>query len=272
MKQNLHTHCTFCDGKNTPEEMVLAAIEKGFTSLGFSSHSYNPYSKMFADIPDRSQEYQQQIRMLQQTYKDKIQIYCGLEAEAVALPDPTGYDYLIGATHYFWIGDRCIGFDRSAEAVRTIVDTYFDGSGMAFARRYFETLAELLQQGHFDILAHFDIQAKNNERLALFDETDPTYLSMGFEAIDALAGKIPFFEVNTGGMARGYRSIPYPAPAFLRRLREKGFGAVITTDCHDANYLDFGYDTACALLQECGFREHYILTDTGFQAVPLDLH
>ena len=27
-KTNYHTHCTFCDGKNTAEEMVLSAIEK----------------------------------------------------------------------------------------------------------------------------------------------------------------------------------------------------------------------------------------------------
>ena len=38
MKRNLHTHSTFCDGKNTPEEMVRAAIAKGFDAIGFSSH------------------------------------------------------------------------------------------------------------------------------------------------------------------------------------------------------------------------------------------
>ena len=26
-KQNLHTHTTYCDGKDTPEEMILRAIE-----------------------------------------------------------------------------------------------------------------------------------------------------------------------------------------------------------------------------------------------------
>ena len=28
MLSNFHTHCTFCDGKNTPEEVVLSALEK----------------------------------------------------------------------------------------------------------------------------------------------------------------------------------------------------------------------------------------------------
>lgn len=39
MRQNLHTHTTFCDGKNTAEEMILAALELGMDSLGFSGHS-----------------------------------------------------------------------------------------------------------------------------------------------------------------------------------------------------------------------------------------
>lgn len=270
MKQNLHTHTTFCDGKDTPEQLVLAAIEKGFSSIGFSGHSYNPYSLMFAGKEDRTKEYQQQIRALQQKYKGRIDIYCGLEAEAAVLPELTGYDYLIGAAHYFYVGNECIAFDRSSEAVREIIDTYFYGSGLAYARRYFETLVKLPEHGDFDILAHFDIHAKNIEHVAIFDENDSEYLSLGFDTIDALAGKIPFFEVNTGGVARGYRSRPYPAPAFIRRMKEKGFGAVITSDCHDARFLDFGFDAASELLRECGFREHWVLTDAEFQEVPLE--
>ena len=42
--QNLHQHSTFCDGKDTPEEVVLSAIEQGFDSIGFSSHSYMPWN------------------------------------------------------------------------------------------------------------------------------------------------------------------------------------------------------------------------------------
>ena len=42
MLQNLHTHSSFCDGKNTPEEIVNYAIARGFDSIGFSSHSFAP--------------------------------------------------------------------------------------------------------------------------------------------------------------------------------------------------------------------------------------
>ena len=37
---NLHTHTIRCDGKNTAEEMVLAAIELGCEGIGFSGHTH----------------------------------------------------------------------------------------------------------------------------------------------------------------------------------------------------------------------------------------
>ena len=36
MKINLHSHTTFCDGKNSAEEMVVSAIDHGFDVFGFS--------------------------------------------------------------------------------------------------------------------------------------------------------------------------------------------------------------------------------------------
>ena len=42
IKQNLHTHSTYVDGKNSLEEMVNKAITKRFTILGFSEHAYIP--------------------------------------------------------------------------------------------------------------------------------------------------------------------------------------------------------------------------------------
>ena len=34
-----HTHSKYSDGKNTLEEMVLSAIEKGCAEIGFSDHA-----------------------------------------------------------------------------------------------------------------------------------------------------------------------------------------------------------------------------------------
>lgn len=45
LKTNYHCHTTFCDGSNTVEEMVCAAVEKNFDILGISSHSAYPFAE-----------------------------------------------------------------------------------------------------------------------------------------------------------------------------------------------------------------------------------
>jgi len=82
--------------------------------------------------------------------------------------------------------------------------------------------------------------------------------------MDALRGKIPLFEVNTGAISRGYRTTPYPDAFLLDALRDMGFGAVITSDCHDRRDLSCFYGEAEELLKAHGFRELWVLTDKGF--------
>jgi histidinol-phosphatase (PHP family) len=37
---NFHAHTTFCDGTESPEAMVRAAIGKGLEAFGLSGHAY----------------------------------------------------------------------------------------------------------------------------------------------------------------------------------------------------------------------------------------
>ena len=57
MKTNFHTHTKWCDGKNTPEEMIASAIEKGFDRLGFSSHVSLPEDSDSVITPGRELAY-----------------------------------------------------------------------------------------------------------------------------------------------------------------------------------------------------------------------
>ena len=268
-KQNLHTHTIYCDGINTPEQMVEAAIAKGFDSIGFSGHSYMTYASW---VPlDRTVEYKEHINRLKKEYADRIKIYLGLEVDMYSGPetDLTGFDYLIGGVHEIKCGDTFFSIDESAATTRQIVEQQFGGDGLAFAKAYYETLARLPEYGSFDIIAHFDLITKFRDTVSLFDEGSEQYRSYAMEAARALAGKIPYFEVNTGAIARGYRTTPYPAEFMVRELGKLGFGAVITSDCHDCTKLDMQFDQAAQLLRSCGFKERFVLTDDGFVPVAL---
>lgn len=267
--QNLHTHTTFSDGKDTPEEMVLEAINKGFVSLGFSEHSGMTYSSYDFMRGTKQEEYKKEILRLKEKYKDKIDIFLGLEVDMYSSPDMKGFDYLIGSMHYFKIGNEYISFDRTSNEMIDIKNKYFGEDGLAFARRYYEELSNIYKYGNFDIIGHFDIIAKHTQNAYFFDETSKEYLSLAYECAKTLSGKIPYFEVNTGCISRGYKNIPYPIPEIMKFLRELGFGAVITSDCHNKDHFDCYFKEANELLKECGYKEKYILTKDGFEPVKI---
>lgn len=267
--QNLHTHTSYCDGKDTPEDMILAAYEKGFQSIGFSGHSYMYYAPTHSMSLEGTEEYKKKISSLKKKYEDKLDIFCGLEVDMFSEVDLSGYDYLIGSVHYIKVGEEIVGFDRPAEVVRSVIEKYFHGDGMAYAKAYYETLAKLPEYGKFDMIGHFDLITKYAEKKTFFDINSKEYQMAAVGAAEALAGKIPYFEVNTGAIARGYRTTPYPDKFLLKELKRLGFGAVITSDCHDANYLDCGFSAATELLKECGFKEQFVLTKDGFVPVGL---
>lgn len=268
-KQNLHTHTAYCDGCDTPEDVIVEAISRGFNSIGFSGHSYMHYAPEHSMSVIGTQEYRSEINRLKEKYRKEIDIFCGLEVDMYSEIDLSGYDYLIGSVHYLLCDGKYIGFDRSQETVENIIDTFFDGNGLEYAKAYYKTLALLPKYGNFDIIGHFDIITKHSDNIAFFDETAVEYKKAVTNAAEELAGEIPFFEVNTGAIARGYRKTPYPSEFILNLLKDLGFGAVITSDCHNKQMLDCNFDEAEQLLKKCGFTHRYILTKNGFEPILL---
>lgn len=269
-KQNLHIHSTWSDGKNTPRELIEEAIARGFASIGFSEHSYMHFSQYIHQLFISDMEpYKQEIRSLKAEYKGKIDVFCGLEFEYYSQVPLEGFDYLIGSLHYLDFDGNILGFDRKWEDVQSYIRDHFAGNGMAFAERYFDTLCHLPEKADFDILGHFDLFTKNNEQGRFIDITDPKYLRMGYETIHTLKGKIPLFEVNTGAISRGFRTAPYPQMEFIKEFYNCGFGAVISSDCHDKAFLDCYFEESRQLLQEAGFKTRWIFTDQGFKEVEL---
>ena len=265
-KQNLHTHSVFCDGKDTPEQMVQTAIEKGFHSIGFSGHSSMFTNGRTGMSPDGKQSYRDCINALKKQYDGKLKIFCGIEFDKYSGIDLSNYDYRIGAVHFLNIDGQIVPMDRTQQVVQDVIDNHFGGDGMAYAKYFYKELATLPEYGEFDIIAHFDLLTKHSEKHKFFDEDSKEYREAALEALHALRGKIPFFEVNTGAIARGNRTTPYPAPFIVDEFKALGFGALVTSDCHNREYLDCHYEESYEYLRAHGFEEIYILTDDGFKA------
>ncbi len=266
-KQNLHTHSTYCDGKDTPEQVVQKAIEQGFDSIGFSGHAPNNYSGFSYKYPIA--EYIQEINRLKEKYKGKLDIYCGLEYEAFCGLDITPFEYTLGAMHYLKVDGRYVAFDRSAEYVQDMIMREFNGKGIEFAKEYYRQFAKLRDYGKFDIVAHFDIIAKNIELANIFDVESKEYKEAALECLTALREDFDVFEINTGAISRKYRTSPYPQRFILEEMKRLNCQIVITSDCHDANYLDCAFNDAKEFAKSCGFKEQVAFINGKFEQIPL---
>jgi histidinol-phosphatase (PHP family) len=249
-----HVHTTFCDGKTSAPDMARTAYEKGFVSLGFSSHAPQHFDPPCCIDPQREEEYKAQIRALQREYEGRMPIYMGIERDLYSCASPQGYDYFLAAVHYFRHPDgHHTPIDAEPEKLRRYVDMYCGGDGLEMARQYFALLRDYVLAAHPAIIAHFDLIRKNNTRLHLYDEEGKAYQDMALDSLRPLAETGALLEVNTGAVARGYLTAPYPAPFLLKEWLAWGGEVILDSDCHDMRYLDTGYDDAEELLRSLGY-------------------
>ncbi len=257
--RDYHVHTHLCDGKSTPEETVISAIEKGLVTLGFSGHN-TLEGEDWCMSPEGVTEYRNEIQRLKEKYKDKIEILCGIEQDYYS-PAATGYDYIIGSVHCLKVADNTLApLDDTAEKLKYAVDRYFGGDALSLAEEYFRTVADVINKTGATIVGHFDLIEKFSDTNPVFDTSHPRYVKAAEDAIDALISQGTIFEVNTGAMVRGYRSLPYPAKPLLCMMQKKGADVILTSDCHDAKNLCFAFDKALEIVRECGFTRIAYLT------------
>ena len=251
MKANYHTHTRWCDGKNSPREMVEAAIARGFDVLGFSSHAMLPQDDVdWVLTPDKALRYADEIRALAREYSPRIRVLCGVEADYVpggAQPSRAAYaailpDYIIGSVHFVRASDgSLVPVDHSPELLFDGIRDHFGGSAERFVGAYFAAVRDSLAFD-FDIVGHPDLVRKFNARHPYFDESATWYLDEVGRTADAIAASGKLVEVNTGAISRGWLDDAYPSSVFRSLLRRRGVKFVLSSDAHSAEGIDCAFD------------------------------
>ena len=218
MSGNFHTHTVFCDGADTAVDMVLAAIDMGMDEIGFSGHAYTPFDTSWCMTPETTERYIAEVRRLAEKYSDKIKVYCGIEADLI----------------------------------KNAADMAWDGDIYAFIEDYYALEARIAEVTGADIIGHFDLIAKFNEKQPLFDESDPRYVAAAKAAADALIKSAVPFEINTGAMSRGWSSVPYPSESLMHYIAEHGGEFILSSDSHSKTTLDYGFDEAVRIAERAG--------------------
>ena len=263
IKSNLHTHSTFCDGKNTLEENVLAAIQKEIKVLGFTSHSMYPFWTETYMQPGDFHSYCAEIRRLQEKYASEITIRLGFEADfipGVSVPALQNYsefapDFLIGSVHFIFERDGCFAVDNAVETWVGGIKKYFNGNEREAIGEYFALQKEMLERGDFQILGHPDLIRKFNEKFPYFDENFDWYKSLLKDMAKAVSKSGRATEINSGAISRGWLKKPYPSEYFLTLLHENHVPIAITADAHSAVHLDCNFENALKLAKKIGYTE-----------------
>lgn len=271
---SLHTHNTFCDGKNTPREMIEKAVQLGFASIGISSHAHTGYPFDVCGIRKEEEEsYYSTILPLKEEYKDRIDVFLGLELESRVyggkrprLDDRL--DYTIGSVHLYRKNGKFYSVDNTIEEWKTALST-FDNDILSLIENYLIELTSFAEDTPFDIVGHYDLYTKFNEKEHLIDEEDPAYRALTLKYLDRIIKTGKIIEINTGAMSRKWRTTPYPAFFLLKYMKEKGARVTINSDSHSVETLSYGYDKALSLLKEAGFEKETVLTKKGWKEVSL---
>ena len=241
--KDLHIHTTFSDGVNTPEECVVKAIETGLSEIGFSDHSYIsiPSSIVYWKGAEFEPLYKAEIARLKAKYAGEINILCGIEQDYYSDHPAEGYDYIIGAVHFIKTNEAFVGVDEPEDYILRNLK-YFGGDIYTFAEEYYYRLSEVVEKTKCDIIAHFDLVSKYNERAKLFDENNTRYVKAWQNAADILLKTGKPFEINMGAVARGIKTEPYPNPNILNYLKDRGAKFILASDAHKKDNIAFRFD------------------------------
>ncbi len=236
-----HLHTNFCDGKNTPEEMVISAIEKGMAEIGLCHHGYTDFDLRYCIKKEREAEFIATARSLAEKYKSHIRVLCGVEQDVFSNENTDRFDYVIGSVHYLKNGDEYTPIDESIDWLKAVTEKHYGGNYYAMCRDYYKNVS-LWANKKCDIIGHIDLVTKFIEREPLFDPECEEYLSAARAAIDVLIPKNIPFEINTGAISRGYRTTPYPSDTLRQYISSNGGQFILSSDAHSAENLCYDFE------------------------------
>ena len=232
------------------ERYLDAAGQAGVDELGVSEHVYrfrqaldvwrHPFWEEQAT--DDLDGYCEFVRTTPLRLGIEADFVPGAEDRIANLLEAREFDYVLGSVHF--IGDVAVdhpGYD----AWRAARDPD------AVWRRYFETLAEAVRSGLFDVLAHPDlVKVWGPERPG--PERDPRFY---YEpTIEAVAECGIAVEISTAGLRKPVGEV-YPARAFCELCVDAGARFSLSSDAHLPEHVGYQYDKAVELLRELGVAE-----------------
>lgn len=246
--------------------MVEAAYRLGFTDFGISGHAdFSMYEPGVGMNDEVLSEYKKEIELLKEEYAGRMNLSVGIELDVLGPVQKA--EYAIGSVHCVEKNGEVVGVDNTEEILADGVKRLWDGDWYAFVRDYFELESRVYDITRCDWVGHFDLLTKFNENrdgsFRYFDPASDAFLEPALAAMKKLNRQGLPFEINTGAISRGYRSVPYPSEILLKELRAMGGRILISSDSHSVKTIGYGFEEAVRLAKKCGFQKTCIWQPGG---------
>ena len=231
MLKNYHSHTARCGHAwGTDDEFVQAAIDNGYSVLGFSEHSPWPFKDGYQEIDSRQRitveeldSYIVDMHALKDKYADRIEIKIGLECEYF----PQYFDWLKtvrSKLDYLLLGVHCADHDEH------LSHYYARSTRVAQVEEYLRCALAGMESGMFAYLAHPELC------LADYPEFDDVCKEM-VHSICRKAKELDMpLEYNLYGVDKQHRGrqkgLGYPCKRFWEAAADHGCAAIIGVDAH----------------------------------------
>ncbi len=267
-----HVHTTFCDGRNTVQEMIESAIENGFKSIGISSHGVQdfdlPYCMASFDV---EKQYIQEVKRLVKKYEGKIKIWLGVERDCYSLSNPDNYEYFIASQHYIWFEDIWLPVNATKDEIDLVLNKYCNGSIYQILEKYFDEFSRYIADKKPNIIGHFDIIKRLNDSYSYFSLDDERYIGLAKKTMDKIIHHCNLMEINTCLIEKKGIEYMYPCPTLLKYWQELGGKIIINSDCHYKELMTSGYKIAIEEAKKANFKEMYVLGESNEMLEKIDL-
>lgn len=273
-----HTHSFYCDGNMWPEDYVKKAVELGFKTIGFSGHAPTSIETTWQMKKEDIEKYINDINNLKEKYREKIEIYLGLEIDYVknvVSPNDEFYknlnlDYFIGSIHFLKCEEgKYLAVDGSISEFDELLEKGFNNDIKALVKNYYESVREMVKCCNPYIVGHLDLVKKLNKDNKYFNESEEWYKREVIKTLDTIQGTNCIVEVNTGGRSRGYMKEFYPSNWILEEALQRNIKVVLNGDAHHPNNINAFYEEAVNSLKEIGYQSQRVLYRGKWQDIKI---
>lgn len=242
---DLHNHTPLCNhAEGTIDEYIESAISSGIEFFGFADHAPMDFDPRYRMKFDEMLQYEQDVLLAKEKYKDKIEILLGYEVDyleghmdkRVLNAD---VDYLIGSVHFLegWGFDNPEFIGRWQEQdVDEIWQSYFNAIKKMAKSELFDIV------GHLDLIKVFKFLPKKN------------ILEIAKDTLLAIKDANMALELNAAGYRKPIGE-PYPSKTLLQEAYRLNIPITFSSDAHKPEQVAMFSSEVVAFAKSVGYNK-----------------